>query len=40
MRKLWYDVVREGITRANGILKMRREIDCDIQFDEVYAGIH
>lgn len=40
MRKLWYNVVREGIGRANQILKMRREIDCEIQFDEVYAGIH
>lgn len=40
LQDLWRGVVREGITRANSLLKMRREIDCDIQFDEVYAGIH
>lgn len=37
---IWEEVVREAIQRANNKLNMRREIDCDIDFDTVYAGIH
>lgn len=38
--KLWHDVVKEAIARANKILGMRREIDCEIQFGSVYSEIH
>ncbi|QTQ06821.1 DNA polymerase [Aeromonas phage PVN03] len=40
MEALWREVVTTAIARANVILGMRREIDCDIQFDTCYAGIH
>lgn len=39
-REIWRGVVREAINQTNELLGMRREMDCDIQFDQVYAGIH
>lgn len=40
-RETWKWIVgEEAIRRARVILNMRREIDCDVQFGQVYSAIH
>lgn len=38
--KIWEKVVLEAIDRTNKTLGMRKDIACEIQFDQNYSGIH
>lgn len=38
--KIWHDVLKEAIKRVGDILKLNRELDCDVQIGDTYADIH
>lgn len=40
MRDIWDGIMKEAMVRTNSILKMNREIACDVQYGNNYSEIH
>lgn len=39
-REIWDEILKESMERTNAILKMNREIACDVQYGNNYSEIH